>query len=97
MQSNNLLPAALRRSEKRETPKLLLDRRETAEALGISQRMLDTLTEPHGPLKPVRVGRRVLFSPAVLQRWINTATCAAVTTEAATYSEATNTLTSETP
>ena len=39
--------------------------------LGISQRMLDTLTEPHGPLRPVRVGRRVLFSPAVLQRWID--------------------------
>ena len=86
MNSTSLLPAALRRPEKRETPKLLLDRREAAEALGISQRMLDTLTDPHGPLKPVRVGRRVLFSPAVLQRWIDAATCAAVTSEAATIS-----------
>ena len=74
MNSTSLLPAALRRPEKRETPKLLLDRREAAEALGISQRMLDTLTDPHGPLKPVRVGRRVLFSPAVLQRWIDSET-----------------------
>ncbi|TXT35296.1 MAG: hypothetical protein FD138_1413 [Planctomycetota bacterium] len=72
--TTKLLPAALRRPEKAETPKLLLDRREAAEALGISERMLDMLTEPHGPLKPVRFGRRVLFSPAVLQRWIDSVT-----------------------
>ena len=66
-----MLPTALRRPEKRETPKLLLDRREAAEALGISMRLLDTLTDPQGPLKPVRIGRRVLFSPGELQRWID--------------------------
>ncbi len=74
MNSTSLLPAALRRPEKRETPRLLLSRDEAAKALNVSVRMLDSLTEPAGPLKPVRIGRRVLFSPAELQRWIDAET-----------------------
>lgn len=77
-----MLPPALRRPEKSESLKLLLSRVEAAKALNISERMLDTLTEPHGPLKPVRVGRRVLFPPSILQRWID-----AETTEPATEVE----------
>lgn len=68
------LPPALRRPEKSESPKLLLSRAEAAKALNLSERMLDTLTEPRGPLKPVRIGRRVLFPPAMLQRWIDAET-----------------------
>lgn len=74
MNATTLLPAALRRPEKTETPRLLLSRDEAAKALNVSVRMLDTLTEPAGTLKPVRIGRRVLFSPAELQRWINAET-----------------------
>lgn len=72
--SSTLLPAALRRPEKTETPRLLLSRDEAAKALNVSVRMLDTLTEPTGALKPVRIGRRVLFSPGELQRWIDAET-----------------------
>lgn len=68
------LPPALRRPEKSESPKLLLSRAEAAKALNLSERMLDNLTEPRGPLKPVRIGRRVLFPPAMLQRWIDAET-----------------------
>ncbi len=71
MNATTLLPAALRRPEKMETPRLLLSRDEAAKALNVSVRLLDTLTEPAGTLKPVRIGRRVLFSPAELQRWID--------------------------
>lgn len=74
MNSTSLLPAALRRPEKSETLRLLLSRDEAAKALNVSVRMLDTLTEPAGALKPVRIGRRVLFSPAELQRWIDSET-----------------------
>lgn len=74
MATNLLLPSALRRPEKAETPKLLLSRADAAAALGVSERTLDTLTAPHGPLKPVRIGRRVMFAPAVLQRWIESET-----------------------
>ncbi len=72
--NSTLLPAALRRPEKTETPRLLLSRDEAASALGVSVRMLDLLTEPAGTLKPIRIGRRVLFSPAELQRWIDAET-----------------------
>ena len=74
MNYTSLLPAALRRPEKSETPRLLLSRDEAAKALNVSVRMLDLLTEPAGALKPVRIGRRVLFSPAELQRWIDAET-----------------------
>ena len=81
--ASSLLPSALRRPEKTETPKLLLSRADAAAALGVSERMLDTLTAPHGPLKPVRVGRRVLFSPAMLQRWIDAESSEAVASNSA--------------
>jgi len=46
----------------------LLGRAQAAQALGISVRMLDSLVEI-GQLKPVRLGRRVLFRPAVIERF----------------------------
>ena len=76
-----LLPAALRRTDKLESPRLLLSRLEAAKALNISERMLDTLTDPQGPLKPVKIGRRVLFSQAVLQHWIDAVTADAANKE----------------
>ena len=81
MMNSTLLPVALRRPEKTEAPRLLLSRDEAAKALNVSVRMLDTLTEPDGTLKPVRIGRRVLFSPGELQRWIDSATCCGVTSD----------------
>ena len=44
----------------------LLGRAEAAQALGISLRMLDQLVHV-GELKPFRLGRRVLFRPAVIE------------------------------
>ncbi len=78
MNSTSLLPAALRRPKPNRTPKLLLDRIQAAAALGICPRLLDQLTasvsRPNAPLMPLRVGRRVLFTPAELQRWIDAET-----------------------
>lgn len=49
--------------------KLLLSREEAAEALGISDRMLSTLTKEHD-LPCLRIGTRVLYSPLILLSWI---------------------------
>lgn len=49
---------------------LLLSARETATALGISQRTLWAQTRPRGPIPAVHVGRRVLYDPDDLRAWI---------------------------
>jgi excisionase family DNA binding protein len=48
---------------------LLLDVHATAGALGIGERTLARLTAA-GEIPHVRIGRRVLYSPADLERWI---------------------------
>lgn len=52
-----------------ELPPLLLDRRQTAQAMGISVRLLDSCTKakeiPH-----IRIARRVLYDPKDLSAWI---------------------------
>lgn len=48
---------------------LLLNTKQASQALGISQRYLQQLTSDGG-LPHVRLGRRVLFDPADLRRWI---------------------------
>lgn len=68
-----MLPTALQRPSLTPIPRLLLSRDEAALAVGLSVRELDDLTSPKGPIRAVRCGRRVLFSPAELQRWIETA------------------------
>jgi len=51
-------------------PKLLLNAREAAKALSICPKTLWSMTAPRGDLPSVRIGRRVLYDPADLQRWI---------------------------
>ena len=53
------------------TPKVLLSPRETAEAMGISERKLWSITFPRGSLRPVRIGTRCLYSPASIQKFIS--------------------------
>lgn len=65
------LPAALQRPLLTPIPRLLLSREEAAIAIGLSVRELDDLTSPRGPIRCVRVGRRVLFSLTALQQWID--------------------------
>ncbi len=50
------------------TPPLLVSKLEAARLLSISSRTLDNLLVV-GELRPVRVGRRVLFSRASLERF----------------------------
>jgi excisionase family DNA binding protein len=50
------------------TDPVLLNARQTAEALGISPRTLWALTK-HGELPHVRVGRAVRYRPADLDAW----------------------------
>ena len=45
----------------------LLPTRDAAHVLAVSQRTLWGLTAPRGPIPCVRIGRRVLYSPADLQ------------------------------
>ena len=51
-------------------PKLLLSAREAA-ALSVSERTLFSLTTPRGPIPSVRLGARVLYPVAALQKWID--------------------------
>jgi len=73
MRDASSLPAALQKSTLTPIPRLLLSRDEAAVAIGLSVRELDDLTSPRGLIRCVRVGRRVLYSPAALQEWIDTA------------------------
>jgi hypothetical protein len=55
---------------------LLLKTREAAAALGISERLLWSLTAPRGPIPVVRLpgrgkARAIRFAVADLQRWID--------------------------
>ena len=54
----------------REIPRLLMDAHDTAKALSISERTLWRLTSK-GEIPSVRIGRRVLYDPCALQRWID--------------------------
>ena len=49
--------------------RVLLDARETADALGVSERMLRKLTVPHGDLPAVRLGRLVRYRLSTLRAW----------------------------
>jgi excisionase family DNA binding protein len=53
----------------RSLPPLLLSIKDTAAALGISERTVWTLVN-EGQLPHLRVGRRLLFSRAALEEWI---------------------------
>ena len=71
MRDTSALPAALVRPTLTPIPRLLLSRDEAAVAIGLSVRELDDMTSPRGPIRCVRVGRRVLYSPDALRQWID--------------------------
>lgn len=50
--------------------RLLIDAREAARRLGISERLLWEHTTPRGGVPCVRVGRRCLYSPQALAAWV---------------------------
>ena len=50
---------------------LALHPREAAKALGISERMLWSLTAPRGTIQSVRVGSCVLYPVTGLQAWLD--------------------------
>lgn len=50
--------------------RLLVPARDAAQMLSISERTLWSLTAPRGPLPPVRIGARVLYSTETLRSWI---------------------------
>ena len=77
MRDTSMLPAALQRPAVMPIPRLLLSREDAAVSVDLSVRELDDLTSPRGPIRCVRVGRRVLYSPAVLQAWIDAQTSSA--------------------
>lgn len=53
------------------TPKLLLTAREAASTFSVCEKTLWSITEPRGDLPAVRIGRRVLYDPTDLRRWID--------------------------
>jgi predicted DNA-binding transcriptional regulator AlpA len=65
--------AILRLRSERPTDRLgriLLSKREAADALGVSIATLDRLTAPRGDLRCVRLDGRVLYSPEAIREWI---------------------------
>ena len=50
--------------------KLLLSAREAAKALSVCERTLWSMTQPRGPIPPVRIGNRCLYSTEALRQWI---------------------------
>jgi hypothetical protein len=50
--------------------RLLVPARDAARLISVSERTLYSLTAPRGPIVPVRVGTRVLYSPETLRAWI---------------------------
>ena len=52
------------------TGRLLLTVRDAAKMLSVSERTLQSLTQPHGSIPAVRIGRSVRYSPDDLRAWI---------------------------
>lgn len=50
--------------------KFLLSKPEAARTLSISEKKLWSLTEPRGPIRAVRLGGRILYSPEALRAFI---------------------------
>ncbi len=51
--------------------KLLLSADESAKCLSVCQKTLWNFTVPRGTIPSVKIGSRVLYSPADLQAWID--------------------------
>jgi hypothetical protein len=63
--------------------RLLLDARDSARALSISQKTLWSQTEPRGPIPCIRLGRRVLYSVDALRQFIASASSGSAGAEVA--------------
>jgi len=50
--------------------RLLLSKTDAARQLSIGIRLLQSITEPRGPLPAIRIGTRVLYSPVDLEHFI---------------------------
>jgi hypothetical protein len=50
---------------------LLVNASEASKMLGISDRTLWTISHPRGSVPVVKIGSRVLYSVAALERWIS--------------------------
>jgi hypothetical protein len=48
----------------------LLCAREVSEILGVCERTLCTITSPRGPLKAVRIGRSLRYTPSAVNDFI---------------------------
>ena len=59
----------LRGGSAADLDRLLLNRRQTTRAMGISVRLLDTFTKAND-IPHVRIARRVLYDPRDLSAWI---------------------------
>ena len=56
-------------AKRNESPRLLWNLRESAKAIGVSGKTLQTWAK-RGKVPCVRIGSRVLYDPQDLQRWI---------------------------
>jgi len=56
-------------------PKFLLSVVETARALNVSRKKLWEITAPRGDLPCIKIGTRVLYSPADIMAWIERQKC----------------------
>jgi hypothetical protein len=54
-----------------KSPALLVDSREAARLLAVSERTLWSLTSPRGPIRSVRIGRSVKYDPRDLQAFVD--------------------------
>ncbi len=60
------------KTENGAPPRLLLRPAEAAEALGVSEKTLWSLTAPRGPIRALRIGARsIRYSVSALQAWID--------------------------
>jgi hypothetical protein len=53
-----------------QSPRVLLTRREAAQACGLCERTLQNHTAPHGTLVATYIGRSVRYRPEDLERWV---------------------------
>lgn len=61
-----------------ESQKKTLSRREVSKQTGLSERTIQNLTAPNGPLPCVRIGRRVLYRPSDLEAFLQARSTASV-------------------
>jgi predicted DNA-binding transcriptional regulator AlpA len=54
-----------------DVPRLLVNVREAARMLGVSERTLWAISRPRGTLPTIRVGRRTLYAIKDLESWID--------------------------